>query len=207
LKRGVKISTSNEGSEGSHQELGRIVNREELLRASRFVVERRWQRLTKQEFPNEDLPKEELHSREVIIHPGAVVILPILDDGRICLIRNYRIAIDRELIELPAGTRELQEAPILTARRELQEETGYTAASLEPLCEFLMSPGILDERMHAFVATGLSAGTPALEQGEQIQNLLATWQEVQAWMAAGKIEDAKTITTLLFYLQTRSRHA
>ncbi len=106
--------------------------------------------------------------REIIEHPGAVVIVPILSDGRVCLIRNYRVAVRQWLLEFPAGTLEVGEPPIRTAERELIEETGYRASNIQSLCQFFMSPGILNERMHAFVATGLVEGEAAREAGEQI---------------------------------------
>ena len=137
--------------------------------------------------------------RDVVRHPGAVVILPQLDDGRFCFIKSYRIAVNAELIELPAGTRESNEAPIETARRELEEETGYRCSQLEPLGEFCMSPGILDEQMHAFVARGLTEGAPALEPGEEIINLLLTPVEVQELIATNKIQDAKTLAVLTLF--------
>src|SRR5688572_14649987 len=92
------------------------------------------------------------HEREIVVHSGAVTILPILPDGRICLIRNFRVAVDQSLIELPAGTLEPNEDPTKTAHRELIEETGYRAGRLERLCEFYMSPGILSERMIVYTA-------------------------------------------------------
>lgn len=141
------------------------------------------------------------HSRQVVRHPGAVVILPVLDDGRLCLIRNYRVAVNRELIELPAGTLEPPEPPLATAHRELVEETGYRAASMQPMCELAMSPGILDERMHVYLATGLQVENPAREVGEEITNVVATVEEVDHWLAENRIEDAKTIAALLFYFR------
>src|SRR5262249_10806842 len=89
---------------------------------------------------------------EVIRHPGAAVILPILDAGRIVLIQNYRPAIERELLELPAGTIDPPESPLTCALRELKEETGYTAQQISPLVSFYSTPGICDEQMHVFVA-------------------------------------------------------
>ncbi len=138
-------------------------------------------------------------SREVIRHPGAVVILPILDDGRICLIRNYRVAVGKWLLELPAGTLEPNEPPIETAKRELIEETGFRCGQIEPLCQLLMSPGILHERMHVFVARQLVEGATAREAGEQIDNLLATPTEVDQMLANNEIEDAKTIAAWLYF--------
>jgi ADP-ribose pyrophosphatase len=168
---------------------------ETLLETSRFSVQRVTQRLAN---------GQEL-VREVVRHPGAVVIVPVFDDGRICLIKNFRIAVNRELIELPAGTLEPNEPPIVTARRELIEETGYRCESLLPLCEFVMSPGILDERMYAFVASGLTIGDPAREFGEQIENLLVTPAELEILIRENQIQDAKTISALLYYQRFRSR--
>ena len=164
---------------------------ETLLVASRFRVERVTRRLA----------DGRLHTHDVVRHPGAVVVVPVLDDGRVCLIRNYRLAVDRELLELPAGTLEPGEPPIETARRELIEETGYRAAEMTRLFEFYMSPGILDERMHAFVATGLQAGDPQREAGEQIENYLVTPSELEELLAAGRIQDSKSLSSLLFYLR------
>ena len=139
------------------------------------------------------------HVREIVRHPGAVAILPVLDDGRICLIDNYRIAVRETLLELPAGTREPDEEPIETARRELAEETGYRAESIRPMAEFFMSPGILDERMHLFLATGLTAGSMNLEGGEQIEPRLTAWSDALEMVRDGRIRDAKTIVGLLYY--------
>ena len=121
-----------------------------------------------------------LHPRDVVRHPGAVVVLPLLDDGRVCLIRNFRVAVSQTLIELPAGTLEPGHTPAEMAERELIEETGYRAAKIEPLSAFYLSPGILDERMHLFLATGLIAGDSAREAGEEIENLLVPFDEAIA---------------------------
>lgn len=135
--------------------------------------------------------------REVIRHPGAVVILPLLDDGRVCLIQNYRISAGRHLIELPAGTLEPPEPPIETARRELIEETGFRCGHLELMLTFYASPGILDERMHLYRATGLTAGEQELEENEQIETLIVSYDEALAMIDRKEIEDAKTIVGLL----------
>ena len=137
--------------------------------------------------------------RDTVQHPGSVVILPLLDDGRVCLLRNYRVAVGATLIELPAGTLDRDEPPAATAARELTEETGYSAARLEPLTELLMSPGILNERIHVFVATGLSPGVPALEVGEEIETLVVEWSEALLMVEDGRIQDAKTAASLLLY--------
>ncbi len=138
-------------------------------------------------------------SYDLVVHPGAAVILPILDDGRVLLIRNYRLAVDRELLELPAGTLEPPEPPEACARRELAEETGWRAARMEPLLSFYSTPGICTEHMHAFVATGLSAGATALEPGERITPCPMRWTDALDAIRSGRITDAKTLVTLLYY--------
>jgi len=137
--------------------------------------------------------------RDIIRHPGAVVVLPILDDGRVVLIRNSRIAVDRQLLELPAGTLEPNEPPIECARRELIEETGYRCDKIEPLTEFFSSPGMLDERMYVFLATGLTEGEMALEEGEEIEVEIFTLAETLDMIKDGTIEDGKTVASILYY--------
>ena len=137
--------------------------------------------------------------REVVVHPGAVVVLPFLPDGRVLLIRNYRYAIGQNLVELPAGTMERNEDPINCAGRELLEETGYTAGRLKPLSHFYTSPGILSERMYAFAAYDLERGTAAPEEGEEIQPMPVAWEEAIDMVRTGDIQDGKTIATLLMY--------
>src|SRR4051812_15940582 len=107
--------------------------------------------------------------REIVVHPGAVVILPFLNDKSILLIRNRRYAIQEILLELPAGTLEHGELPMNCAGRELQEETGYLATRIKPIGNFYSSPGIMTERMYAFAAFGLQKTSPVLEEGEEIE--------------------------------------
>ena len=94
-------------------------------------------------------------TKHVVVHPGAVALLPVLDDGRVVLIRNTRFAVGRTLWEVAAGTLEIGEEPMACAARELREETGYEAATLEPLVQFYSAPGFCTELLHVFVATGL----------------------------------------------------
>ena len=167
---------------------------EVLLDTPRFQVVR--QRRT--------LAGGKMHVRETVQHPGSVVILPLLDDGSVCLLRNFRVAVNETLIELPAGTLDRDEPPIATAARELTEETGYTATRLEALGTLLMSPGILNERMHMFVATGLARGETALEEGEEIEAFEVGWDEAMRMVEDGRIQDAKTVATLLLFERRRS---
>ena len=138
--------------------------------------------------------------RDVVDHPGAVVILPLLEDGRVLLTRNHRWAIGQTILELPAGTLEPPpETPASCAGRELLEETGYEAAQLRPLLAFYSAPGFCTELLHGFVATGLTWRGQQLEPGERIEPVAMTWPRVLAAIAAGSIVDAKTLTVLLYY--------
>jgi ADP-ribose pyrophosphatase len=149
------------------------------------------------------LPDGTTLSRETVVHPGAAVILPLVDKDHVCLIRNYRLAVDEELIELPAGTIDPPEIPLKTAERELIEETGYRARSFEKLHEFWVSPGILNERMHFFVARDLEPGPARPERGEQIRTFVVPWHEALGMIDSKQIRDAKTIVGLLLYDRLR----
>jgi len=142
------------------------------------------------------------HVREIIRHPGAVAIIPLLDDGRICLLQNYRVAVDQTLVELPAGTLEPGEDPAEAARRELAEETGYRAGEIELLATFYTSPGIIDEKMYLYEATSLTPGSTNLDPGEDIQTLLTTRRDAMEMVRDGRILDGKTLLGLLFWEAT-----
>ncbi len=140
----------------------------------------------------------ELKHREVIRHPGSVVIVPVLDADHVCLIKNFRVAVDQPLIELPAGTLEPPETPLACARRELTEETGFRTDELTEVTAFFAAPGILDERMHLFVARNLTEGPPQREPDEEIENLIVTFDEAINMLRQGQIQDAKTMVGLLW---------
>jgi ADP-ribose pyrophosphatase len=164
--------------------------------ASRLLLTAKRFRVIEVEVPQ---PDGQIITRQVVEHPGAVVVVPILPNGNICLIRNFRLAVGKTLLELPAGTLEAGESPQQTAARELREETGYEAAHMTELAGFYMSPGILTERMYAFVATGLVEHPPAREAGEDIENYIVSPDEAMSLIQHGDIEDAKSIATLLYY--------
>jgi ADP-ribose pyrophosphatase len=138
-----------------------------------------------------------IRDREVVIHPGSVVVVPLVSDDTVCLVEVVRVAVGQTLLELPAGTLDRDEPPLATAARELAEETGYRAGRIEPAGEFWMSPGILRERMHLFVARDLSAGEQALEPGELIQPRVVPWHEAVAMCLDGRINDAKSVAGIL----------
>ncbi|RZV54753.1 MAG: NUDIX hydrolase [Deltaproteobacteria bacterium] len=142
--------------------------------------------------------------RDVIEHRGAAVILPLLDDGRVVLIRNVRHTVGKVLWELPAGTLEAGEAPSACAAREVEEETGYRAGTLVPLTDFFASPGILNERMHGFLATDLEQSAQSLDHDEEIEVFPIPQWQVRDMIKDGHIEDAKTIALLLYWMHLHS---
>lgn len=146
-------------------------------------------------------PGGKVLEREVVRHPGAVVVLPLLETPRgprVVLIRNWRISLEQWLVELPAGTLEAGESPQIAAGRELAEETGYEAATVTPLGRFHTSPGMSDERMWAYVATGLTRGAQRLEADERVTVLDVPAAEALAMVRRGEIEDAKSMLTILW---------
>jgi ADP-ribose pyrophosphatase len=150
------------------------------------------------------LPDGRTVPRHVIVHPGAVAVLPVLDAGHVCLLRNFRPAVGEELWEVPAGTLDPGEAPEHAAVRELAEETGYQAARWRKLREFYPSPGILSERMYLYVAEGLTPGPQRLEAGEYIEPRVVAWQDALSWALDGTIRDAKTLVALLTWERLRA---
>lgn len=150
--------------------------------------------LAKQEMPN-----GEKHTKEIVIHPGAVVILPLLNDNEVIFIKNYRIAINQILIELPAGTLEAAEQPLETAKRELIEETGYACSEIEFLTKFYTTPGFCNELMHVFLAKNLHFLGQQLDPSEQIEVEILSLQTALNLINDGTICDAKTIAAFLYY--------
>jgi ADP-ribose pyrophosphatase len=139
------------------------------------------------------------HVREVVRHPGAVVILPVMDDGRLILIRNERVAVGENLWELPAGTREPNEPTIDTARRELEEETGYRADSVEAMGHLFTTPGFCDERIELFLASGLAHVGQNLDAGERIEVHPTPLADVLQMIDDGRIHDGKSVAAVLLW--------
>jgi len=148
------------------------------------------------------------HPYEIVVPLGAVVVLPLLDQGRqVVMIRNYRYSIEQELWELPAGMLDRpDEDPAEAARRELEEETGYQAGALTPLGAFYPSPGIMTELIQAYVAADLIKTRQRLEATERITVNVLDFAEALRMIRDGRIKDGKTIITLLKWdMQQRNR--
>ena len=137
--------------------------------------------------------------REIIVHPGSVVVLPVFPDGRILLIRQFRHAAGQSLWELVAGRKDEGESSIDAAHRELQEETGYTARRMRRLLDMYPAPGFLTEHMFIYLAEGLTPGTARPEDDEKISSRIVTLKEAERWIRRGIIRDGKTIAGVLYY--------
>jgi ADP-ribose pyrophosphatase len=151
-----------------------------------------------------ELPNGRTSKREIIKHPGAVAILPITDDGKIVMVEQYRKALERNLVEIPAGKLEKGEDSEDSARRELEEETGYVCENLDWLISFYTSPGFADEIVHLYVATGLSKKEDAatLDEDEFVNILELSLEEANLYIEEKKIYDAKTAYAVQ-YLQLK----
>lgn len=142
-------------------------------------------------------------TRHIVRHPGAVTVVPELADGRLVMIRNWRVSVQRWLLEFCAGKLEPGEAPLAAAARELQEETGYRAGVLQPLGAYLTSPGFADERMHAFVARDLQPVERDLQPGERIEVVLHEPEAIERLIRDGSLEDGKTIAAFALWKAVR----
>jgi ADP-ribose pyrophosphatase len=143
--------------------------------------------------------------RDIVSHPGAVVMLALDDEARILWVRQHRWAAQRELLELPAGTLEHDEAPEACARRELAEETGFAAGTWRQLGGFYSAPGFCDEYLTAFLATDLRPEQADGDDDEDITVEPLTLEESLARVDAGEIVDAKSLATLMLYMRTLGR--
>jgi len=144
-------------------------------------------------------PNGLLATREVITHPGSVVVLPVLKDGRIVMIRQYRHAPRQYLWELVAGRIDEGETVKKAAARELLEETGYSAKRFKVILDIFPTPGFLEERMYILLAEGLTEGEAQPEEDEKIVSRAYTRGKLKQMMKRGELRDAKSIAGLLYY--------
>jgi ADP-ribose pyrophosphatase len=136
---------------------------------------------------------------DVIHHPGATVIIPIDSKGRLIMIRQWRPAIQRIILELPAGTLETGESPLACAKREIREETGFAAGTIKGLGSFYSCPGFCDEILHLFVATELTKSPLPKDEDEEIKVVSIPLIQTLRLIEKGEIIDAKSIVGILRY--------
>lgn len=140
--------------------------------------------------------------REVLHHPGAVCMVPVTAGGSLLMVTQYRLAAGRRLLELPAGTLEKGEAPAECAGRELQEEVGQAADSIEPMGGFFVAPGYTSEYIHLFIATGLRASVLEGDEDEDIEVEEVPLAQALEYIADGTVCDAKSVIGILRYART-----
>ncbi len=140
---------------------------------------------------------------EVVRHPGAAAVVALTPAGKLLLVSQYREATGGVLLEIPAGKLEPGEAPETCAYRELEEETGYRAGSLEPLCSMFVSPGYCDERIHIFAAAKLEPVTARPDEDEDVSPVEIEVNEALRMIDDGRIEDAKTVAGVLEFARKK----
>jgi len=148
-----------------------------------------------------EIPGKKYSKREIIEHPDGVGIIPITDEGQIVLVKQYRKAVGKVLIELPAGKMDVNEEPVETAKRELHEETGYTANEFKYLFEFYTSPGFCNEKIYLFLAKGLQEGEVSFDGDEYCETVKFSIEELDKMIDRGEIMDSKTIIGIYYAKQ------
>ena len=142
--------------------------------------------------------------REVVIHRGAVALLPMVDHNHICLVKNGRYSVGKTLLEVPAGTIDVGESPDETAPRELTEETGYVAGQVERIAEWWVSPGVMTERMYLYLCRDLVLHATNHQPDEQLEPIIVPWNNAVAMVHDGRIDDAKSMLAILWYDRIRN---
>ena len=145
------------------------------------------------------LPNGKKAQREVINHPGAAAIIPVLPNKKIVFVRQYRYPVKSILYEIPAGKLDLGEEPMHCAKRELQEETGYKAQIMENIGKIYTTPGFCDEVIHIFLAYGLTDGKKNPDEDEIVETFSFSFSEIKCMIKDGSLCDAKTLAALQIY--------
>ncbi len=143
------------------------------------------------------LPNGKLATREFMDHPGAVGVVPFLPDGRVVMVRQYRHPIGKVTLELPAGKLDPRESPLQCVKRELREETGFTARKITPLIRYWPTPAFANEVLHLYSAEGLKAGKMNTDDDEFLECVTMPFQKALDMARRGKIQDSKTVIGLL----------
>ena len=182
--------------------MGRSVNPKFKLLSRKVIYSGRVVHLEKLEC---EAPGKVKFSRELIKHPGAAVIIPVLPGERFVLVFQHRIAVNGWLLEFPAGTLEKNEKPETCAYRETIEEIGYQPGKLKKLVQFYPAPGISTERMHLFLATELKPAVGQLDDDEFLKVKVIKRKDLERKINRGEIQDAKTIISFYYYLQLKRR--
>lgn len=143
--------------------------------------------------------------RAIVRHGGSAVVMPVNDRKRVLLVRQYRLPANKALWEVPAGRLDPGESPLQAAKRELREETGITARKWTRLAEFWASPGFLAEKMTVYLAHDLKQGKAEPMDDEEIETRWFTVREMEEQLAAGKIQDAKTLVAYLLWRRQKSK--
>jgi ADP-ribose pyrophosphatase len=152
------------------------------------------------------LPNGKLATREFINHPGAVGVVPFLDRDTIVMVRQYRHPVGEVTLELPAGKLDAGESILTCLKRELQEETGYTARKFVPLLRYWPTPAFADEVLHLYVATGLVAGRMNTDEDEFLERVTMPFRKAVEMVKRGKIKDSKTVVGLLACAVSRTSY-
>lgn len=150
-----------------------------------------------------ELPDKKYTKREVVEHSGGVGVVAITDEDKIVLVKQYRQAISKEMLEIPAGKLELNEEPRITAIRELKEETGYSTDNLKYITEFYPTPGYCNEKIHVYMADKLKPGEQDLDEHEYVEVVEMPFDEAYEKTLNGDISDAKTIIGILLAKKER----
>ena len=162
----------------------------EIITHSTTIYDGKILRLTVKDVIANGLPAK----REIVEKSGAVAIVPVKDDGKIVMVRQYRVAVQEELLEIPAGLMDPGEEPLESAKRELKEETGYTAEDWTQLTEYYPTAGFTNEYIHIYLARGLTPGETDFDETEVIEVEEYTLDELLAMIKTGEIHDGKTAT-------------
>lgn len=172
-----------------HPHLKEEAQRSELLFEGRFLHARR---------DEVRLPDGSVSTREYVVHPGAVVVIPLLDDGRVVLERQYRYPVGQVMVEFPAGKLDAGEDPFVCGQRELIEETGYRAREWAYAGRMHLAVAYSTEVIHIYFARGLEAGERQLDAGEFLDVFSAEPQQLLEWCRDGTVTDAKTLSCALW---------